>query len=235
MASAKMNNKRTLKRSAGFLLWIGGLLILPVAFAQYPSAPQVTKDGTALLLLDYASLPPSSVMKDTYPAAIDHQVELGRVNELHSEPANAPRSSSRFFVNDANGILYILDRNSKKFTPYIDFGKVFPQFTTDPGLAGGVEFLAFDPAYAKNGKFYTVHTERLNKGAEAVPGNRQLAGLKLDGYAVTDPVKPPTGPIVGESVIVEWTDTNINNSTFEGTGANCSGSTSICIDTRWMT
>ena len=154
-------------------LWLGLLLGLPVVRAQYPSSPQVTKDGTALLLQDYASLPLSSLMKDSYPAQIDYHDELGRVNTLHSEPADAPRSSSRFFVNDANGILYILDKNTKKFTPYIDFGKVFPKFTTDPGYEGGIVFVVFDPGYAKNGKFYTVHTEKLTETGRDSAHQRQ--------------------------------------------------------------
>jgi hypothetical protein len=190
---------------------------LTIARAQYPSSPQITKDGTALLLQDYANPPLSSLEKDSYPAPIDYQGELGRINTLHSEPADAPRSASRFFVNDANGVLYILDKKTKKFTPYIDFGKVFPKFTTDPGYEGGVVFLVFDPGYAKNGKFYTVHTEKLTESTATPPTNSSLPGLKLDGYTTTEPVKPPTGSIVGESVLIEWTDTNINNAAFEGT------------------
>jgi hypothetical protein len=217
MVSEKMVAGRSSKLSHRLLLVVAFTLALPIVWAQYPSSPQITKDGTAVLLQDYASMPPSSLMKDTYPAEIDHEGELSRVNTLHQEPANAPRSSSRFFVNDANGILYILDKNTKKFTPYIDFGLTFPQFTTDPGYEGGFVFVAFDPGYAKNGKFYTVHTERLNKGAAAVPTNAHLPGLRLDGYTVTEPVKPPSGSIIGESVLIEWTDTSIGNSTFEGT------------------
>lgn len=190
---------------------------LTIASAQYPASPQITKDGTALLLQDYANPPLSSAEKDSYPAPIDYQGELGRINTLHSEPSDAPRSASRFFVNDANGVLYILDKKTKKFTPYIDFGKVFPKFTTDPGYEGGVVFLVFDPGYAKNGKFYTVHTEKLTETAATPPTNAGLPGLKVDGYTTTEPVKPPTGSIVGESVLVEWTDTNINDSAFEGT------------------
>src|SRR5580704_14551252 len=191
----------TFGRRGAFLLI--PFLALPIVRAQYPSAPQITKDGTALLLQDYASLPLSSEMTDSYPAPINYQDELGRVNTLHSEPADAPRSSSRFFVNDGNGIFYILDKKTKQFTPYIDFGKVFPKFSTDPGYEGGIVFVVFDPAYAKNGKFYTVHTEKLSEPSATPPTNANLPGLKLDGYAVTEPVKPPTGAIVGESVLVE--------------------------------
>ena len=44
-----------------------------------------------------------------------------------------------------------------------------------------------------------------------------MPSLKLDGYATTPVVKPPAGEDKSESVLIEWTDTNIKNSTFEGT------------------
>ena len=210
---AKMRASGRLILSALVLLTVAA--VLPLA-AQYPSSSQVTKDGTALLLQDYASAPLSSAEKDSYPAAIDYHEELGRINTLHSEPVGAPGAASRFFVNDANGVLYIVNKSTKKFTPYIDFGKVFPKFATDAGYEGGIVFMVFDPGYPKNGKFYTVHTEKLTESAATPPTNASLPGLKLEGYTTTEPVKPPTGSIVGESVLIEWTDTNIGNSTFEG-------------------
>ena len=191
-------------------------MIASVEWAQYPSAPQITKDGTAVLIEDYASLPLSSVTTDTYPPVIDFHGQLGRVNSLRSEPANAPRSSSRFFVNDVNGVLYILDKTTKKFTPYINFAEVFPKFSTDPGYAGGVISIAFDPAYAKNGKFYTVHTENPGKSGPAAPTNTHSPHLDIDGFTITPAVNPPVDTAEWESVLIEWTDTDIRNSTFEG-------------------
>jgi glucose/arabinose dehydrogenase len=41
--------------------------------------------------------------------------------------------------------------------------------------------------------------------------------LNLDGYTTTPVVTPPAGPLHLESVLIEWTDTNIRNTTFEGT------------------
>src|SRR5580692_6557953 len=84
------------------------LVILPVVWAQYPlqypSAPQITKDGTAVLVEDYANPPLSSAMGDhAYPPPIDYKGMLARVNSLRSEPANAPLASTRFFVADMNG------------------------------------------------------------------------------------------------------------------------------------
>src|SRR5438132_6405404 len=41
------------------------------ALAQYPSGPQISKDGTPLLLQDYASVPLSSLTTGAYPPPID--------------------------------------------------------------------------------------------------------------------------------------------------------------------
>jgi hypothetical protein len=206
----------------GFVLAGLVLLSLPAgtrtAWAQYPSGPQITKDGTAVLLQDYASLPLSSRTTGSYPSPINLAGQLGRVNFLRSEPANTPQSSSRFFVNDMNRNLYILDKITKTFTPYINFEEVFPKFDNDPGFAGGLVTFAFDPDYAGNGKFYTVHTEDPNRSGSAVPTNTSLPGLDLSGgYTLTTAVDPPAGTVVRQAVLVEWTDTNRNNSTFEGT------------------
>ena len=220
------NGQRIVKRSVKFYVvfaLLAGLLVsLPIAWAQYsmqyPPSSQVTKDGTALLIEDYANPPLSSAMGDhAYPPPINYHGMLARINALRSEPANAPQASSRFFVNDLNGILYILDKTTKKFTPYITFPDVFPKFNTDPGAGAGIVSIAFDPNYAKNGKFYTAHTEDPSKSGPPAPTNAHAPSLKLDGYTTTDVVSPPAGTVKYESVLVEWTDTNTKNSTFEGT------------------
>ena len=141
---------------------------------------------------------------------------LARVNTLRSEPANAPLASTRFFVADMNGNLYALDKATKKFTPYITFPLIFPKYATDR-FGSGVSAIVFDPNYAKNGKFYTVHVEDPSKPGPDEPTNAKMPSLKLDGYATTPVVKPPAGEVMNESVLIEWTDTNIKNSTFEGT------------------
>ena len=204
--------------------WVVGCFLLASstagpcsAWAQYPSAPQIGKDGTAVLLEDYASVPLSSKTTSGYPPPINFADQLARVNVLRSEPANAPHASSRFFVNDSNRNLYILDKATRTFTAYINFEEVFPKFENG-GYAGGLGTFAFDPDYAVNGKFYTVHTENPNKSGSAVPINASLPGLDLSaGYTLTEVVSPPTGTVVRQSVLVEWTDTDRNNSTFEGT------------------
>src|ERR1700719_2851192 len=202
----------------GFGLLAAILAAGPAALAQYPAQSQVSKDGTAILLEDYAHPPLSSPTHGgANSMAIDYKTQLGRVNTLRPEPANAPLAASRIFVDDMNGTLYILETATKKFTSYLKFADIFPKFASDKGNASGIVSITFDPGYAKNGKFYTVHVENPVLEGSATPINTQVPSLNLTGYATTDPVNPPAGPVHLESVLVEWTDTNIRNATFEGT------------------
>jgi hypothetical protein len=84
---------------------------------------------------------------------------LARINSLREEPGGA----KRFFINDLNGPLYILDKSTKTFTTYLDFNGrgsrpgLFHKLAFDTGFAGGLVSMQFDPDYERNGKFYTVH------------------------------------------------------------------------------
>ena len=216
------SNYREMIRSAKIYVTCGLaaaiLTAAPLARAQYPTQSQVSKDGTTVKLEDYLNLPLSNATHSGANAGgIDYKAQLGRVTSLRAEPANAPLASSRIFVNDQSGTLYILDTKTKNLTPYLKFTDIFPKFASDRGNATGIVSITFDPGYAKNGKFYTVHTENPELPGNPMPVNTQLAGLNLTGYSMTDPVNPPAGPVHLESVLVEWTDTNIRNATFEGT------------------
>jgi glucose/sorbosone dehydrogenase len=209
-------------RSAEICIGIGLLICFlaaaPAAFAQYPTQSQIGKDGTAVLLEDYATPPlTNATHSGANTSAIDYKLQLGRVTALRAEPANAPLAASRIFVDDQSSTIYILDTKIKTFTPYLKFTDIFPKFASDKGNATGIVSITFDPAYAKNGKFYTVHTENPDLPGNATPVNTQLASLNLAGYTTTDPVNPPSGAVHLQSVLVEWTDTNIRNATFEGT------------------
>src|SRR6202142_1340013 len=149
-----------IEKTPPHIIWL--LLLLSffgnglVARAQYPSGPQIHKDGTTVLLEDYASVPLSgptrhaSVDVGFVPlpgaktGAINLKGELARVTSLRSEPANAPLAASRLFVNDENGTLYILDKNTKQFTPYLRFVEIFANLLANGGPMGVVSF-AFDP------------------------------------------------------------------------------------------
>lgn len=214
--------ERLARFAFGFALLVCFLASVSVVSAQYPatypSEPQVHKDGTAVLLEDYASLPLSSPTRGGKNTdAINFKLPLGKVTSLRSEPPDAPLSSSRFFVDDQSGTLYILDKTTKKFTPYIKFLDVFPRFESDTGNTPGIVSIAFDPGYAKNGKFYTVHVESVDIPGSPAPTNAHEPSLNLDGYTMTPTIVPPAGGLHFESVLVEWTDTNIRNDTFEGT------------------
>src|ERR1700680_2902756 len=199
--------KQPLQFFRGIVFFTALLLGLPVVWAQYPlqypSSSQITNDGTAILVEDYANPPLSSALGDhAYPPPIDYKGMLARVNTLRSEPANAPLASARFFVADMNGNLYPLDKAAKKFTPYITFPEIFPKYATDR-FGSGVSAIVFDPNYAKNGKFYTVHVEDPARPGSPQPTNAHMPGLKLDGYAMTQVVNPPAGDDQNESGLVE--------------------------------
>src|ERR1700722_4990882 len=109
-----LNQEKILRRPAQIFCGIASLAILllsfPVAWAQYPlqypSSSQVTMDGTAILIEDFANPPLSSAMGDhAYPPPIDYKGMLARLNTRRSEPANAPLASTRFFAADTNGNL----------------------------------------------------------------------------------------------------------------------------------
>jgi hypothetical protein len=217
MSSVKNIFMQSAKCSLGFGLLACCLAAVPPAFAQYPAQSQIGKDGTTVMLEDYANPPLSSVTHGgANSAGSDYKGQLGRVSAMRAEPANAPLAASRVFVDDQNGTIYVLESATKKFTPYLKFVDIFPKFASDKGAASGLVSITFDPGYAKNGKFYTVHVENPALPGAAAPVNTQLPSLNLNGYSTTDTVNPPAGPVHLESVLVEWTDSNIRNATFEG-------------------
>src|ERR1700730_350287 len=154
MVSGRTIVGRSARLRYEFVLLVGFFTSLWAVRAQYPSQSQVSKDGTSVLLEDYANLPLSSPTHGGLnPGPIDFKGQLGRVTSLRSEPANASLAASRFFVDDQSGTLYVLDKATKKVTPYLNFADIFPKFVSDTGNTAGIVSIAFDPGYAKNGKF----------------------------------------------------------------------------------
>jgi hypothetical protein len=166
-----------------------------------------------LRLADYATMPVTGV-----PDGVGNDGSLARVNFMREEPGGA----RRFFVNDLNGPLYILDKETKQFSVYLDFNGsgtktgLFDKLPITLGFAGGFISFQFDPEYAKNGRFYTIHLEDPKMPGSSVPDNSHFPGLKTGGYTPTPAIETP-GDIDREAVLIEWTDTNIANTTFEGT------------------
>jgi mono/diheme cytochrome c family protein len=188
--------------------------VAAAAAAPAPAAPDAP--SRKLELADYVQMP---ITADN--SADNTRAQLARVNFMREEPGGR-----RFFINDLNGPLYIFDKASKQFTTYLDFNGLggrpglFQKFTFERNFATGLINVVFDPDYARNGVFYTIHMEDPTVDAPAEPTPGVVAGLNVSGYQTTPAVVSPTQPgarITREGVLIEWTDRNIRNTTFEGT------------------
>jgi hypothetical protein len=193
-----------------FFRWQFVYLFVAIHAFLFAATPQLT-----IQIQDYAAMPVTG-LKDIKSMNAPY---LSRVNFLREEPGGKKR---RLFVNDLNGPLYILDKRTKSFTTYLNFNGnngqrgLFHKLTTERGYADGLVNFIFDPDYAHNGKFYTIHIEDPALPGSSLPDNANFPGLNTEGYTVTPPIKTP-GTTNREAVVIEWTDKNIANATFEGT------------------
>ena len=121
-------------------------LVLALTLAQTSAQQQMPR--LALELEDYAALPVTADNTNDNTRA-----QLARVNYLRDEPGGR-----RFFVNDLNGPLYILDKQTKTFTTYLNFNGaggrpgLFPKFTFERNFATGLTNFIFDPAYQRTAR-----------------------------------------------------------------------------------
>jgi glucose/arabinose dehydrogenase/mono/diheme cytochrome c family protein len=189
---------------------------LTVDAAAAPATSPAATPKPTLALADYLQMP---ITGDIGGEAT--RGELARVNFLREEPGGR-----RFFVNDLNGPLYILDKQTKTLSRYLDFNGLgsrpglFRRFTFEKNFATGLINVVFDPDYARNGVFYTIHMEDPTLAAPAEPTSGVVPGLDLSGYTVTPTNATPavTGaPIDREAVVIEWTDRHPADTTFQGT------------------
>src|SRR5581483_6818414 len=120
---------------------------------------------------DYAAMPTTGAVDGPGNSA----GLLARINFLREEPGGGRK---RLFVNDLNGPLYILDRDTKKNITYLDFNGLRDK----PGIFHRLEV---DPDYAHNGKFYTIHLADPTLPASNLPHNQNFPGLNASGYTVT--------------------------------------------------
>ena len=189
-----------------------------VAIEAAPSTPAADPGVPMkkLDMVDYVQMPITGDPRGDLTRGL-----LARVNFLREEPGGR-----RFFVNDLNGPLYILDKRSRQFATYLDFNGLagrpglFQRLTFERNFATGLISFIFDPDYERNGVFYTIHMEDPTVQAPAEPKPGAVAGLDVSGYRTTPAhVTPiaPTARITREGVMIEWTDRNIANATFEGT------------------
>lgn len=179
----------------------------PAPVAPAPGSPERT-----LELADYVELPITGDGSTDRVSGV-----LARGSILRDEPG----SRQRFFVNDLTGPLYLLDKQTKQLTTYLNFKDLFPNFTAAQGYAAGLMNFVFDPDYTRNGVFYTLHMENVSApGGSVTPKTGVVPGLNLAGYTTTPALSTPMVPdprFARDMVIVEWTDRQIGNTTFEGT------------------
>ena len=189
----------------------GTVIAAPPTAAAAPGEPRPT-----LALADFVEMPITGEV-----AGKDTRAQLARINFMRDEPGGR-----RFFVNDLNGPLYVLDKQTKRLTTYLDFNGadgrpgLFGRLTYQRNFATGLINFLFDPDYTRNGVFYTIHMEDPTVEAPAEPKSGVVAGLDLSGYTTTPAAVTPVEPgfkITREAVIVEWTDRHPANATFEGT------------------
>src|SRR2546428_8228667 len=173
-----------------------------------PASAQLT-----LEVNDYGEVPVTGLVDGK---GSNNELLLARVNTLREEVGGA----KRFFIGDLNGPLYVFDKATKKFSVYLDFngnqGKngLFHKLTVAQGYGNGLNGFYLDPDYTRNGKFYTEHIENPALPGSSLPDNSHFAALNVTGYTTTDAIRTP-GPLQHEGVLVEWTDSNPANSTFE--------------------
>ncbi|MGH3709489.1 MAG: PQQ-dependent sugar dehydrogenase [Pseudonocardiaceae bacterium] len=155
-----------------------------------PISERPTVSGLALTLQEFVTMPASNP-----PLTDDPRVRRwARINFL----GEVPDRSGRLFVPDLNGKLYLIERGMPH--EYLNVGAMFsPDFWTTDGLGSGFGFAAFHPEFAKNGRFYTVHTE---------------AGGALEAKTPHLPAQDRTAV---HGVLTEWTAADPSASTFSGT------------------
>jgi hypothetical protein len=89
-------------------------------------------------------------------------------------------------------------KQKKTVTTYLDFNGaggrpgLFPKFTFERNFATGLTNFLFDPDYARNGVFYTIHMEDPAATAPAAPKAGVVAGLDMMGYTTTPAIPTPT-------------------------------------------
>ena len=169
------------------------LQAVPAAAADGAVHDPITKapvqSDLGLVLKKWAQFPESSPT----PAPTDQRLmRRNRINYF----GDIPDGSGRAYVPDLNGKLYVVDHGVQHV--YLDFARLFaPRFFSGKGMGQGFGFVAFDPGFKHNGRFYTVHTEDASK-TTATPDWSQPS-------------------VLYHGIINEWTAKDPKADTFSGT------------------
>jgi mono/diheme cytochrome c family protein len=139
-------------------------------------------------------------------AASDIQIDLDFFTQIPASSDKEPltriskmdwvKSTNAWFVLDQRGKLYKLE--NQKGATWLDISQWKKKFIDQPGLATGLGSFAFHPDYAKNGIFYTTHSE--------------AAHTQKADFAIPDSIRQTL-----QWVLCEWKNTDPLGNTFKGT------------------
>jgi hypothetical protein len=165
------------------------------AVAQIASNPlpaPIVKRGIAVEIKDLFRLPDTRGMRP-----IDQDVNpsgWARPSYVRDLP------DGRRFVNDSRGILYVMGANNQPQV-YVNFAELFPNANYNRLESGLIGFV-FHPEFARNGLFYTVHSER-------GPNNPKTPDFIPPGFSIKD--------VTYHNVFTEWHATSPAANVFAGT------------------
>jgi glucose/arabinose dehydrogenase len=149
--------------------------------------PTPTVSGLGLTLKEIATLPQSEPVPPPTDARLKRWNRINYLGEL-------PDRSDRLYVPDLNGKLYFL-KDGKQHV-YLDVGAaVGPDFFTHRGLGSGFGFVAFDPRFASNGRFYTIHTEAFSALTSKTPDLAYPATQAAQGVLTEWTAKDPSADV----------------------------------------
>lgn len=184
-----------------WLVLMSVALARPLAAQNVPQNPvlnpgpiptPIQKKGLRVEIKEFARLPDTRELR---PAAEDQApTSWSRVSFVDDLP------DGRRFANDSRGRLYVFDKNNQPQL-YLDLAKDFP-FGWYRNLQSGFMYFKFHPDFARNGLFYTTHSEK-------APNNP----AKVDFI-------PPTftrEDLTFETVITEWHTASQAANSFAGT------------------
>src|SRR6476660_4841604 len=205
-----VRTRRRVRAGAALVLLAGGLMrnairvvvALPLAIcvvktiaAQITTNPlpaAITKRGIQVEIKDVVRLPDTRRVRpadqDVTPAG------WARIQFVRDLP------DGRRFVNDARGLLYLLDSSNQPHV-YANVKEVFPKAVYNRLESGFIGFV-FHPEFARNGLFYTIH-------AEYAQGNSRTPDFIPPGFALKD--------VTYHNIITEWHATNPAANVFDGT------------------
>ena len=181
-----------LRAAVATILAVAAFRGIDAQITANPFPAPVEKRGVAVEIRDVVRLPETRGLR---PADQDvNPSGWARISFVRDSP------DGRRFVNDSRGFLYLMDR-SNKLSVYVNVGELFPMANYNRLESGFIGF-TFHPEFAKNGLFYTVHSER-------APGNPAKPNFVPPGFTAADATY--------HNVITEWQATNPGANTFQGT------------------